>query len=106
MLKINKNYDALNPANNGNYQKLILLMCQAVEGTLNIYLNVLPDNTEKYDTISNIVNEPNSPYGQEYISLLTRQGKIDAYKEGRNWLITKKAIEDYMNNRKDNDVNM
>jgi len=95
-----KYYDALNQANNGNYQKLILLMCQAVERTLNIYLNTLPDNTEEYDTISNIVNEPNSPYGQEYISLLARQGKIDAYKEGRNWLTTKKAIEDYMNNRK------
>lgn len=95
-----KYYDALNQANNGNYQKLILLMCQAVERTLNIYLNALPNNTEEYDTISNIVNEPNSPYGQEYISLLARQGKIDAYKEGRNWLTTKKAIEDYMNNRK------
>lgn len=95
-----KYYDALNQANNGNYQKLILLTCQAVERTLNIYLNALPDNQEEYDIISNIVSEPNSPYGQEYISLLARQGKIDAYKEGRNWLTTKKAIEDYINNRK------
>ncbi|WP_445455209.1 hypothetical protein [Flavobacterium sp. HNIBRBA15423] len=69
-------------------------MCQAVERTLNIYLNALPDNTEEYDTISNIVNVPNSPYGQEYISLLARQGKIDVYKEGRNWLTTKRAISD------------
>ncbi len=94
-----KYYDALNLANNGNYQKLILLMCQAQERTLNIYLNALPDNVEEYDTISNIVNEPNTPYGQEYISLLARQGKIDAYKEGRNWLTTKKAIDDYIENR-------
>lgn len=94
-----KYYEALNQANNGNYQKLILLMCQAVERTLNIYLNALPDNDQEYDTIANIVNEPGSPYGQEYISLLARQGKIDAYKEGRNWLTTKKAIDDYINNR-------
>jgi excisionase family DNA binding protein len=40
------------------------------------------------------------PYGQEYISLLARQGKIDAYKEGRNWLTTREAVEDYMANRK------
>lgn len=95
-----KYYEALNQANNGNYQKLILLMCQAVERTLNIYLSLLPDNDTEYQLISDIVNEPESPYGQEYISLLARQGKIDAYKEGRNWLTTKRAIEEYMQNRK------
>ena len=94
-----KYYEALNQANNRNYQKLILLMSQAVERTLNIYLNALPDNEEEYDTIANIVSEPGSYYGQEYVSLLARQGKIDAYKEGRNWLTTKKAIEDYIGNR-------
>ena len=91
-----KYYEALNQANNGNYQKLMLLMCQAQERTLNIYLSSLPDNDYDFQEISNIVNEPNSPYGQEYISLLARQGKIDAHKEGRNWYTTKKAIEDYM----------
>lgn len=95
-----KYYEALNQANNGNYQKLMLLMCQAIERTLNIYLSILPDNDAEYQPIADIVNEPGSPYGQEYISLLARQGKIDAYKEGRNWVTTKKAIEDYMQNRK------
>ena len=94
-----KYYDALNQANNGNYQKMMLLMCQALERTLNIYLSALPDNDYDFKEISNIVSEPNSIYGQEYISLLARQGKIDAHKEGRNWFTTKKAIEDYMNKR-------
>ena len=31
--------------------------------------------------------------------MLARQGKIDAYKEGRNWLLQKKAINDYINIR-------
>lgn len=95
-----KYYEALNQANQGNYQKLILLMSQALERTLNIYISSLPDNDYDFQEISNIVNEPDSPYGQEYISLLARQGKIDAHKEGRNWFTTKKAIEDYMENRK------
>ena len=95
-----KYYEALNQANNGNYQKLTLLMSQALERTLNIYKTAMPDNLTEYVEISNIAQEPNSPYGQEYISLLARQGKIDAYKEGRNWLTTKEAIDDYMNNRK------
>ncbi len=95
-----KYYDALNQANNGSYRKLTLLMVQAVERTLNIYLNALPGNDTEYMEISTLAEEPDIPYGQEYISLLARQGKIDAYKEGRNWLTTKEAIENYIRNRK------
>lgn len=95
-----KYYEALNQANNGNYQKLTLLMCQSLERTLNIYINALPDTDTEYVEISNLVQEPNMPYGQEYISLLARTGKIDAYKEGRNWLTTREAVEDYILNRK------
>lgn len=89
-----KYYDALNQANNGNYQKLCLLMAQALERSLNIFLNALP-GYDDYEPISSLVEEDDLPYGQEYISLLARKGKIDAYKEGRNWLTTKKAIKDY-----------
>lgn len=95
-----KYYEALNKANGGNYQKLTLLMCQSLERTLNIYINALPGNDKEYVAISNLVQEPNMPYGQEYISLLARTGKIDAYKEGRNWLTTREAVEDYMATRK------
>lgn len=95
-----KYYEALNQANNGNYQKLMLLMCQALERSLNIYLNAMPDNDNDYQKISDIVSEPSSPYGQEYVSLLARTGKIDAYKEGRNWYTTKEAIEDYISTLK------
>lgn len=95
-----KYYAALNDANKGKYGKLILLMAQALERTLNIYINALPGNTSEYIEISNLVEEENLPYGQEYISLLARKGKIDAYKEGRNWLTSKEAVEAYINNRK------
>lgn len=95
-----KYYEALNQANNGNYQKLMLLMCQALERSLNIYLNAMPDNNNDFQKISDIVSEPSSPYGQEYVSLLARTGKIDAYKEGRNWFTTKEAIDEYIANRK------
>ncbi|MBP0903767.1 Fic family protein [Mariniflexile gromovii] len=95
-----KYYEALNQANNGNYDKLMLLMCQAVERTLNIYLSTLPNSDLDYKSIADIVEEPDVFYGQEYVSLLARQGKIDAHKEGRNWFTTKKAIDDYILNRK------
>lgn len=91
-----KYYSALNQANNGNYNKLMLLMAQASERTLNIYLSAIPGLDKEYDTISNIVKEPEIPYGQEYVSLLARQGKIDAHKEGRNWFTTKEAVLNYI----------
>lgn len=91
-----KYYTALNQANNGNYAKLMLLMSQASERTLNIYLSAIPGSDKDYQAISNIVKEPEIPYGQEYVSLLARQGKIDAHKEGRNWFTTKEAVLNYI----------
>ena len=94
-----KYYAALNQANNGNYAKLMLLMCQATERSLNIYLSVIPGSDKDYQAISSIVEEPEIPYGQEYVSLLARQGKIDAHKEGRNWYTTKEAVLNYIQNK-------
>ncbi|MGY5847221.1 Fic family protein [Salegentibacter sp. HM20] len=90
-----KYYEALNQANTGNYSKLILLMCQALERSLNIYIQALPDNDSNYTEISRLVEEEELPYAKDYISLLARQGKIDAYKEGRNWLTTREAVVEY-----------
>ncbi len=94
-----KYYDALNQANRGNYGKLLLLMMQALERSLNIYLGHFTNTYEDYQPIPDIVNEPDFPYGQEYISLLARRGKIDAFKEGRNWLTSKNAVLSYMEKR-------
>lgn len=95
-----KYYDALNSANKNDYSKLSLLMSQALERTLNIYLQAMPGSNTQYTEISQLIEEEQLPYGQEYLSLLARQGKIDAYKEGRNWLTTKEAVETYISNRK------
>lgn len=91
-----KYYNALNHANKGDYQKLTLLIAQSLERSLNLYLNSLPSNPdEDYLPISDIAREPDIPYGQEYISLLARRGLINAHKEGRNWVTSKKAVLRY-----------
>lgn len=97
-----KYYDSLNIANNGDYSKLVLLILQATERSLDIYLSSLNNSYEDYRPISNIVEEERLPYGQEYVSLLARKGKIDAFKEGRNWLTTKDAVFDYIEKRERN----
>lgn len=97
-----KYYDALNKANAGDYSKLLLLTCQAMERSLDIYLSNLDDDAEDYKPITSIVEESAMPYGygKEYISLLARRGVIDAYKEGRVWYTTEKAIHAYVKGRR------
>jgi Fic family protein len=93
-----KYYDALNKANNGDYSKLLLLVAQAMQRSLNIYLSNI-DTTYDFEPIINIVSEPDIPYGMEYVSLLARQGKIDAHKEGRVWYTSKEALKSYEEKR-------
>lgn len=37
-----------------------------------------------------------SPYSAEYLNLLARKGKINARKIGRDWLITKTDLFEYL----------
>lgn len=94
-----KYYTALNSANKQNYDKLYLLMLQAIERGLNLYLSALPAYDYEYFPISKIVEEASIPYGQEYVSLLARRGHIAAHKEGRNWVTTKQAVLAYLQSK-------
>ncbi len=87
-----KYYTALNLANKGDYEKLYLLVLQAIERSLNMYIQIIPKEYRIFEPIALIANDPEVPYGMEYISLLARTGKIDAHKEGRNWVTTKEAV--------------
>ncbi|HUO75788.1 MAG TPA: hypothetical protein VMU12_02650, partial [Candidatus Paceibacterota bacterium] len=40
-----------------------------------------------------------TPYSQEYLSLLSRKGILDARKIGRNWYVTRAAFNDYVASR-------
>lgn len=91
-----KYYTALNQANHGNFEKLELLIGQAMERSLDLYLAALDiAQRSKYEYQPLSVLAPNTPYSAEYLGLLARRGLIDAYKEGRNWVSTQQAIEDY-----------
>ena len=41
----------------------------------------------------------NTSFSAKYLNLLARQGKLEAYKEGRDWLTSKEAVERYLKNR-------
>ncbi|MBK9716043.1 MAG: Fic family protein [Saprospiraceae bacterium] len=102
ILKVDRNkyYQALNRANQGHYDLLIRLIARAADRSLGIYLSNLEDYADEYVPIADLVVDAALPYGQEYISLLARQGKIDSYKEGRIWYTRPAAIKEYIDNRK------
>jgi len=84
---------ALGEADNGNPIPFANLVASSVERSLDIYLLAF----EKEAEILTLAEASKlTPYTQEYLSLLARKGSIGAFKLRRNWVITKKALEEYL----------
>lgn len=92
-------YRSLNQANKGDYKAFMLLIAQALERSLDLYLESCGAiGSDEYVPLSVLAKK--FPYSQEYLSLLARQGKIDAHKKARNWLATEKSVSDYLKSLK------
>ena len=75
-------------------------MAQSVERSLDIYLKILTPsskNKEVFHPLSKIA--PKTRYSAKYLNLLARQGKLEAHKEGRNWLTSSEAVQRYIKQR-------
>lgn len=95
-----KYYDVLGKADSGSYEPLVKFVAQSVERTLDIYLKTLtPANTKQEKFVSLTEISKTTRFSAKYLNLLARQGKLEAYKEGRDWLTSKEAIERYLANR-------
>jgi hypothetical protein len=44
------------------------------------------------------------PYGQEYLSLLARQGKLGARKIGKKWFVTAEGVNKYLSEKRPGEV--
>ena len=92
-------YRALSTADHGDVGALVNLVGRALERTLTLYLEATtpqtgppPPDDEWLPLREAAIN---SPYSQEYLSLLARTGRLEAIKRGRNWYTTRRAIETY-----------
>ena len=95
-----KYYRVLAMADKGDYKPLINFITQAVERSLDIYLKVLTPKgkvKEKFIILSELAK--NTKFSAKYLNLLVRQGKLEAHKEGRNWLSSKEALKRYLDAR-------
>lgn len=90
-----KYYQVLSKADHGQYAPLARFVAQAVERSLNLYLKIVTPaaGRQKFRLLSEISAQ--TPYSTKYLNLLARTGKIEAYKERRNWLTSLEAVRNY-----------
>jgi Fic family protein len=96
-----KYYSALEKADQGSPSVLVLLVAQAVERSLDLYLKALGSGkraAERFLPLSEVAR--GTPYSAKYLNLLVRSGKLEARKEGRNWVASKEALARYLQGRK------
>lgn len=93
-------YRTLALADKGNYTPFVNFIGRAVERTLDIYLKILVPSKigkEEFVSLSELAKE--SHFTEKYLNLLARTGKLEAHKEGRNWLSSKDALKRYLDSR-------
>lgn len=94
-------YRVLSQADGENFVPLVRFVAQAVERSLDIYLEALTpvsQKKEKFLPLKEISKQ--TPYSAKYLNLLARKGKLEAHKKGRNWQSSLEAVERYIENRK------
>jgi Fic family protein len=96
-----KYYRALEKADKGKTDDIEKFIAQAVERSMNIYLQAIRSTSNKNEQLillSELAKGTN--FSEKYLNLLARSGKLEAHKEGRNWLSSPKALQEYLDNRK------
>ena len=83
---------ALREADQGNLNDFVNYIARCAERTLDIYLNTI----EEQDVLTLSEASQMTSFSQEYLSLLARSGRLAAFKEGRNWLVSRNELERYL----------
>ena len=95
-----KYYRVLSLADKGDTDPTIKFVSSAVERSLDIYLKTLTPVTqhrEEFRILSEISKQ--TFYSEKYLNLLARSGKLEAHKQGRNWLTSQESIDRYIKSR-------
>lgn len=95
-----KYYHVLEKADHEEYEPYVLFIAQAVERSLNLYLRTLSTSGTKQEQLF-LLSElaPHTPYSAKYLNLLARSGRLEAVKQGRNWVASREAVDRYVAGR-------
>jgi Fic family protein len=92
-------YRILAQADQGNESPLVNFVGRAVERSLTLYLTACTPQIERAapedEWIPLRLAAQDTPYSQEYLSLLARKGRLEAIKRGRVWYTTRRAVAAY-----------
>ena len=96
-----KNYYAtLAQADGGNITPFIIFITRAVERSLDLYLETITKNKSKNQHTQKLAKLAlQFKMTQKHLNLLARTGKIVAHKNGRIWVASADAIQQYLDNR-------
>jgi Fic family protein len=95
-----KYLNALNKANQQDYSALTLLIAVSLEKYLDLYLESIAFATkfnQELVPLRELVKK--TKMGLEYLSLLARQGKIHAVKNGKTWYSSEDNINNYLKHK-------
>jgi len=84
--------EALGEADLDNPEPLVSLIAMSVEKALTKHLIAI----EELENYSLREAAENSPYTPKYLNLRARDGSLGAYKQGRNWRVTREDLERYL----------
>ncbi|MBI5823802.1 MAG: Fic family protein [Chloroflexi bacterium] len=106
ILRVNRKqyYQVLMQADAGKNDPLVNFVGRAVDHSLTLYLEACVSKSMQLSSNEQWIPlaqaAAGTTYTQEYLSLLARQGRIEAIKRGRNWFTTRKAVKEYQDSIK------
>lgn len=89
-------YDSLRDADLGDLGPLVNFIARAMNNSMTHFLSIFGDDDELIPLGELAID---SPYSQEYLSLRSRQGYLDAVKLGKVWYSTKRSLKEYIDTR-------
>lgn len=101
ILRVNRRqyYRVLAGSDGGKLAPLVNFVGRAVERSLTLYLEActpqIGPTPPEDEWIPLAHAAQGTPYSQDYLSLLSRRGRLEAVKRGRNWHTTRRSVEAY-----------
>ena len=91
-----KYFDVLEKAHFGDLRPFVNFIAQLTDSALMAYLSALVPTTKETELLPLKVLAKETPYSQEYLSLLARRGVISAVKINGVWNSTREEIKRYL----------